>query len=203
MDEVEQYVATLEERLLCQPCEAEQVLSEAETAPSARVVREDFSTLENRLFCDQPASYNIKHERPEHRVIVFLKAQGMSNKEVSERTGFTTVMIGYVLKQPWARVRLLQEITEMGRDGMAEILKGAAVDSVLTLLDVRDSEKSRPSDKIAAANSLLDRYLGKPTQRVESINTNVNASMCDVKKMQAELVEVEAELTRVTGGTRN
>lgn len=162
-----------------------------------------YASAENRLFGDQNPSYTVKHERPEHRIIIFLKAQGHSNVEIATLTGFTTVMVGYVLKQPWARMRLIHEIEQSGRDGVHELLKGAVNDCVLTLIDIAGDQEAKRSDRIAASNSVLDRYLGKPTVRVESTNTNVTATMSDVKKMQDELATVEAELQRVTGGARN
>jgi hypothetical protein len=155
------------------------------------------------LFGDREPMYEIKSERPEHRIITFLKAQGLSNREIARRTGFTTTAIGYILKQPWARARLLQEIETAGRDGVHELLKGAVDDCVLTLIDVQGDEKAKHSDRISAANSILDRYFGKPTQRVESINTNVQAKMDDIERMKKELAEVETELSRVTGSAKN
>lgn len=151
------------------------------------------------LFNDQQPLYTIKHERPEHRIIVFLKAQGLSNKEIAERTGFTTMMVGYTLKQPWARERLLREIEQTGRDGVHELLKGSVEDSVLTLIEVQNDEKAKHSDRLAAANSILDRFFGKPTQRVESKNVNIRATAEEVSELEKQLAEVDRELQRVTG----
>src|SRR5215470_4080270 len=42
-----------------------------------------FSSEENR------ANFAIIYEKPEHRLIVYLKARGLSNQEVAEKTGYT------------------------------------------------------------------------------------------------------------------
>jgi hypothetical protein len=155
------------------------------------------------LHNDVAPQYDVKHEKPEHRLAVFLKAQGFSNREIAAKLGMTTVWVGYALKQPWARRMLLKEIQDQGRDGIHELLKGAAPDCVLTLIDIAADEKAKNSDRCCAATAVLDRFLGKPTQRIESTNTNVTTTMNDVKKMQKELEEVELELQRVTGGVKN
>lgn len=151
------------------------------------------------LFNDQDPLYTIKHERPEHRIIIFLKAQGLSNREIAERSGFTPTMIGYTLKQPWARRRLLREIETTGRDGVHELLKGSVEDSVLTLIDVQNDEKAKASDRMAAANSILDRFFGRPTQKVETTNLNIKATADDVRQLEEQLVEVDKEMQRLTG----
>lgn len=155
------------------------------------------------LFGDRPAHHLLQREHPTHRMIVFLKAQCLSNREIGERLGHKEDTVSNVLRQPWARARLLKEIEQTGRDGIQELLKGAAPDCIMTLIDIARDEKARNSDRVSAANSIVDRFLGKPTQRVESINTNVSATMGDVSKMQAELAEVERELARVTGVAKN
>lgn len=174
---------------------------EADTAPKASSHGTSHKEPDSvdPLFNDVDPAYVIKHEKPEHRIVIFLKAQGFSNREIAERTGMTTTAIGYILKQPWARARLLAEIQSAGRDGVHELLKGAVDDCVLTLIDIQADEKARASDRISASTAILDRFFGKPTQRVESINTNVTASMNDVTKMKQELAEVDSELQRLTG----
>src|SRR5262245_42118388 len=60
-----------------------------ETSPlSASQIEQDYEANPNRLFNDRPPNLRILHEKPEHRVLVFLKAQGLSNTEIAQRTGY-------------------------------------------------------------------------------------------------------------------
>ena len=138
----------------------------------------------------------LKHERPAHRLAILLKAQGLSNKEIAERLGLSAIHVGNILRQPWARKRLVEEIQRSGRDEIQALLAGSAVDSINTLIELRDDDEVENSVRKAAADSLLDRFLGKPTQRVESKNeTHVFSG--DVARIDQELAEFEAEEKRL------
>ena len=119
------------------------------------------------MFNARDPHYAIMHERPEHRVICYLKAQGLSNKEIAEQTGFSAVAVSNIVRQPWARQRIVDAIKSAGQDAVESVLKGAALDSVFRLIEERDNENARPSERIAAANALLDRTFGKPTQPLQ------------------------------------
>jgi predicted transcriptional regulator len=157
------------------------------------------SNIEPHLAEDSDALYNdklstlrLKREKPEHRIIVLLKAQGYSNKEIAERLEVTPVMVGYVLRQPWARERLVAEISASGRDAVNELLRGAVSDAVMTLIDV--NQNGKPGERVSAANSLLDRYYGKPTQRVETDNTHHFETVDELDRQIKSLEEQEQAL---------
>lgn len=162
-------------------------------------VEQDYENNPDALFNSKEPNLAVKHEKPEHRIVLFLKAQGLSNREISERTGYTQPWISQLLRQPWARERLIKEISSQGRDAVSEVIKAAAEDSVWTLIDVRDTAP-RPSDKLAAANSLLDRFLGKPTQKVEQTLKELPA---DPAALQKELELLRQEESRLRGISTN
>lgn len=164
------------------------------------------STIERDHKANPNALYNVKkpnlaiiHEKPEHRIALYLKASGKSNKEIAQRMGWTDAWVSQLMRQPWAQERLVEEIRAAGQDEISSILKGAAADSVFTLIEVRDSATSKGSDKVTAANSLLDRFFGKPTQRVESFNTNRTAQSEDPAEIDRRIRALEAEEKRLTG----
>lgn len=109
----------------------------------------------------------ILHEKPEHRLVIFLKARGHSLAEIADATGFTVPWVSQILRQPWARARLADEINNAGRDELSTIIEGAAKDSMQTLITLRDDEEAPASVRANAAQYLVDRYLGKPKQSIE------------------------------------
>lgn len=155
-------------------------------------IEQDFLDGPDALYNDKLAPLRLKKEKPEHRIIVLLKAQGYSNKEIAERMGMTSVAVGYILRQPWCRERLLAEINSSGRDAVNELLRGAVADAVLTLIDV--AQNGKPSERVTAANSVLDRYYGKPTQRVETDNTHHFATVEELDRQIKSLEEQEQAL---------
>lgn len=151
-----------------------------------------------QLHNDRDPNLVIKSEKPEHRIIIFLKAQGLSNVEIAERTGNSGPWIGQVLRQPWARQRLLEELDSLGRDAARELLAGQCVDSILTAVDLRDNPKTPPGVRLAAANSLLDRHLGKPVQHVESV-AHKGMDLSNVEDIDRKIKLAEEEERRILG----
>ena len=162
-------------------------------------IEQDYEENPNRLYSDLKPNLRILHEKPEHRVLIFLKAQGLSNTEIAKRTGYDIAWVGQVLRQPWARQRLVDEIQAAGGDAIHTIIKAAGVDSVWRLIDERDNAKARPAERIAAANSLLDRFLGKPTQHIESKSDITTHNTSTLSEIEKRLTELAAEETRLTG----
>lgn len=154
-----------------------------------------------RLFSseDNPANFAIIHEKPEHRLIVYLKARGLSNKEVAEKTGYTQAWVSQICRQPWFRIRLVQELREAGMDKVAKLLEASAVDSIFTLLEIRDDPTAPKAARRACADSLLDRWLGKPTVHVEHDNPRMPSSP-ELAAVDSELQQIDKQLKDNTNG---
>lgn len=125
----------------------------------AKEVKDDPDSLYNA----RDPYYEIKHEKPEHRSIIFLKASGLPNCEIATKLGLSPVTVSNVVRQPWAQARILAEIHRAGRDEVATLL-GTGADAILRLQAEMDNENARPSERIQAADKLLDRIFGKPNQ---------------------------------------
>jgi len=175
-------------------------------SPEVRAMAELEEELEEELEKDVPlfndrgtgGSYNAVRECPEHRIMIYLKAQGKSNGEIADATGYSPTSVSMILRLPWARERLLAIIREQGLPLVQQLLAGAAADSIMTLIAVRDDSKSRSTDKINASNSLLDRFLGKPLQKVETAEVK-SFSGHDAAALDEELRLLEVEEKRLVG----
>lgn len=111
--------------------------------------------------------YQIKHERLEHRMLMYLKAEGHSNVEIAKITGFSAVAVSNILRQPWAQEEVLRIVKAQGDDAVQQVLKGAALDSVMKLIEIRDDPHVSKETCRKASNDLLDRVFGKPNQPVQ------------------------------------
>jgi len=139
--------------------------------------------------------HSILQERPEHITIAYLMAAGRTRSEISKITGYAVATLSQLVRQPWFKTRL-KEITEsVGTDMVKAFLQGEVLPSLEVLRNVRDNPDERGATRVAAANSILDRFMGKPTVHVES-QTNLNIhSAADAKdQVQSELEKVDAEL---------
>jgi hypothetical protein len=154
------------------------------------------ATDPDRLFqasAVNPPNFAILTEKPEHRIIIYLKAQGLSNKEIAERCGYTQSWVCQICRQPWFRLRLVQELKEAGVDAVQTVLKAAALDSVFTLIDIRDDPTTPKAVRSQNCERLLDRYFGKPTQRVETDDKRMPSSP-EIAALNNELAEIDNQL---------
>lgn len=164
---------------------------------SGSAIEQHYEEMPDALYADTKPNLVVEHEQPIHRAMVFLKAQGLSNREIAKRTGMTEPWVSQILRQPFARIQLVKELTIAGRDSVSELIKASAEDSVYKLIEVRDDPKAKHSDKISAAKELLDRAFGKPTQHVETQITS--RTLSDVAELDAKIEELEKEATRLKG----
>lgn len=156
---------------------------------------EAYTSRVDALFNDTPDYLSILQERPEHRVMLWMAANGNSTKQIADATNYSVGHVSAVKRQPWFKVMFVRLTSDLGRDTVQEFLKGEVMDSLVTLRDVRDDEDARKADRIVASNSLLDRFLGKPTVHVESKNTNVNSTIsADRARLEEEMRLNEAAL---------
>lgn len=145
-------------------------------------------------FNPRDPSLAIQHEQPKHRLICYLKAQGLSYKEIGERVQAAPGWVAQVVRQPWAKVLIYEEIQKAGAAVLEKLLESSALDSIHKLIDIRDDIAAPKHVQLQAANSLLDRYLGKPTQKVE---TEITHKSVNVEEIQRELEQTSAELKRL------
>lgn len=149
------------------------------------------------LHNQQLPSVLIKHAKVEHRVMLWYKAQGKSNRECGQLLGYSDAQVSQITRQPWFMADLRELLEDSGQDLIRKMLEGAAVDSIVELVSVRDNPKTPASVKVAACTQLLDRFLGKPKQEV-TIEKKENP-IKQVEKIDSELdelVEREKELQK-------
>ena len=156
---------------------AEQVVTKK---PTMTQLLGDAAPLKNR----KDPYYEVKHERTHHRVFLELAAKGYTVKEIAEQTGFSPVCVNNVLRQQHSQQLLVNEIRDIHSvdEQVVTVIKENAVFAVQTLANIVKNEDAKGSDRIAAANALLDRRYGKPNQ---PINRGTDVDL--IKLTDAEL----------------
>ena len=120
--------------------------------------------------------YILQQEQPQHRFICYLAAQGNTNTEIAEKTGYTTATIAYVKKQPWAVEQIALLMREAGREAVINELKGAALLAAKEVIAIikNESGDAKASDRLKASDSLLNRLYGTATQVVAHTKLDPN-----------------------------
>lgn len=147
---------------------------------------------DNDLHNPKPPTFVIQSEKAEHRLLIALKMQGYSNREIARTSGYSEAWLSQFFRQDWVRKRIADDVTQSGLQALEKLIESVAVDSIFTLVDLRDN--APPAVRRQAADSLLDRYLGKPTQKVITNNVNVNVDALDdeIERIENELCHYQA-----------
>lgn len=124
------------------------------------------SSLKDHLFGDRDPKEVLKRERPLHRRIADLALQGLTSTEISQMVGIGKHRVNVVLRQPFIREYMIRKSQETVSDAIKEFLEKETLPSLQVLKELRDN--GPPTQRLAAATALLDRALGRPTQRVEN-----------------------------------
>lgn len=131
-----------------------QILNKTEDAPLLQGTR--------------PPPIYLKSERPAHRLVANAMAQGFTQKEIAESIGVNPVTVSIIARQPHVQQTLANNIRDRMQEDkkVVEVIKQNVVLAVETLADIMQDEKAKNSDRIAAAESLLNRRYGKPNQPI-------------------------------------
>lgn len=155
---------------------------------------DEYSQRFDALFNDRPSYQAILREQPRHRLILWMTANGHSPKEVASALRITVQTVYNVRRQPWFREMFATLTTELGRDATEMFLKAEVMPSLETLREIRDDTTARPADRRACADSLLDRFLGKPVAKNDNDAKAPNDITSDKQKLLQEAVNLDREL---------
>jgi hypothetical protein len=146
-----------------------------------------------------PPSQQILREKPEHRLVIFMKATGASNAFIAEHSGFSEDYIRIILSQGWARQRLLKELETSGRASIQQVMSGEADDCVHVLKSIRDDPKVPANVRAQVANSMLDRAFGKATQQMQIEKGQDDTSQKSLDELAREVEALRAEQQGLIG----
>lgn len=152
-----------------------------------------------RLFGHMDASGNQvrKYEKPWHRAAAYFWASGkMSLKAIAEACEVSYTSVLDLSKNAWFQETVNEIMRQNGAQDVMDLFKAEQFNSLVTLVELRDSPKAPAAVRRASAVDILDRYMGKPTQRVETVDTTpVNGDPVElVAQLERENARLRAPL---------
>jgi hypothetical protein len=82
-----------------------------------------------------------------------------------------------------------------GHRDLAALFQAEQFNSLTTLTELRDNPKVPASARIACARDILDRALGKPVQRVETLGLPVSSDpVAEVAQLSEEINRLRKEM---------
>lgn len=154
--------------------------------------------MESGLHNPQLPNQAIAHEKPEHGVILLLKLQGLTNKEIAGHTGYTEPWVSQVMRQPWFQLKLESKLRDAGSQVLEKMIELEGPNSLNTLVELRDSATSE-SVRATCAMRILDQCVGKAVQKTEVKTTSLH-TIVKLEKIEQELRIVEEEEARLLSG---
>lgn len=144
------------------------------------------------LWGSREPQIELKSEQPWHRLLLYFKAQGISNKRCAQKLGTSPQYVGQIVRQAWFQKELIKLLQTEGLPGVQNLIRGAAAESVLKLIELRDGA-SKEEVQRDCAKDLLDRYMGKAPQPL-SVETEP-LSKVDEQRLDAEIAELMSKLS--------
>lgn len=145
------------------------------------------ATLKDALFNDTDPWRISLTEKPRHRKIIQLAEQGCSTREIAAVMEMSAGYVSNVLRQPWARERMINEIREDTKAELKAVLEAEVFPSLRVITEIRDNPEAKSSDRLAAAFHLLDRNLGKPNQPFSDTTKKVDPSTLNDTELLEQL----------------
>lgn len=142
-----------------------------------RATKEPFRTglnaeNENALHNDVDAKQIKKRETLADRRMADLSLQGFTIGEIATLLEVTRQTVSNTLRQPWARDYMISTSRQDIVKEVQDLLKKEVLPSLQTLIEVRDDPANNPATRAGAANSLIERLLGKAAQPIITTATD-------------------------------
>jgi hypothetical protein len=153
------------------------------------------SKLERAFYNDSDPAYLRARELPRDRVMVYMAAQGKSNKEIAELFGVIPSTVANTLKQPWARQLMQVEQEAVGVDALTDLIKQHGKGAFLNIVKLGEDPDAPANVRLEANKVVLDRLLGKPNTPIEVTNKKPAA-----EKTREELEQSVANIAARLGG---
>lgn len=133
-----------------------------------------FSHLAQPFHNARKPTYWLKAEKPEHRFICFLAAQGFTPIEIAREHGFTSAMVQYVIKQPWAQEFIASAMADAGGQGVEAVLKTSAMNAALGMDDLLERAKEAKLLEVErkVRKDMQDRWFGTAAQVVQHVQVD-------------------------------
>ena len=140
--------------------------------------------------------WEVEKEQPWHRAAAFAFALGATAKDVAKQLGRAELTVQNLLRQTWFQANVTALMAEYGGRDIMELLRAEQINSLCTLIEIRDNPKAASAARVVCARDILDRTLGKPMQRVEMVaDTASENPVEEVERLEAEVNRLKTETT--------
>lgn len=144
--------------------------------------------------------YEMVSEQPWHKHAAYYLATRTPRKKVAELFNVSTRTISALLTQPWFQKILSDVIKDTVGTDVMDLFKAELINSVNTLVEIRDSEKTPAIVRANVAKEIVDRVMGRTVQKVETTVTKGLSPdpVAEAKDLEQRLNLAKENLARQT-----
>ena len=135
--------------------------------------------------------WELDSEQPWHKMAAFAFALGATARDVARNLGKSEPAVQNLLRHKWFQENVTKIMSEYGARDVMAMFQAEQFNSLVTLVEMRDNPKVPAAARITCARDILDRALGKPTQRVETV------AIASSEDPVAEVERLESEVNRL------
>jgi hypothetical protein len=140
--------------------------------------------------------WDLEHEQPWHNTASYLFATGKSAKWVATAMGKSQPAVQNLLRQPWFQKKVTKLLAQEGNKDISKLFQAEQYSSLTTLVQLRDDPEVPAAVRANVCKDILDRSLGKPTQRVEVAHEAVSDDPVEeVRRLEEENARLRDELS--------
>jgi hypothetical protein len=134
-----------------------------------------------------PYNWELQKEQAWHKVAATLYALGASQVQIARELDKTPQAVCNLVKQERFQSRVAGIMAENSRD-MMELFKAERINTLATLIELRDDPGTPASVRAMVCKDILDRSLGKAVQRIEAMGeVHSDDPVKEVEMLEADI----------------
>jgi hypothetical protein len=144
---------------------------------------------DNRFHGSRPPAFDLSEEKPWHRLAAYLFASGYNSlKDVAAACEVSEPTVRNLMRQPWFQERVNRLLAANGGKDIMALLRSEQLNSMLVMIELRDNLNTPPPVRAGVCKDILDRTLGKATQRIQVEETpSSDDPVAEARRLENEL----------------
>lgn len=158
------------------------------TAP-ASALSPEAATNDGRLHGSKQPAFILSEEKPWHRLAAYLFASGYNSmKDVASACEVTEPTVRNLLRQAWFQERVTKLLADNGGRDIMALLRSEQFNSLVVMIEMRDDKNTPPPVRAGVCKDILDRTLGKATQRIQvEESPSSDDPVAEARRLESEL----------------
>ena len=146
--------------------------------------------MKSLLFNSTIPGAEIENEKVEHRAMILLKAQGLSNKEVADATGYSQGQVSTIVRQPWFQEKVLAILHSHGEEEVEKLMNQMAPKLLLMAQELAEKAQSES----VRSNTILG--LLKVVKGEKQVQVRAPESLEEIRSRKGQ---IERQLAEISG----